>query len=251
MIVSASYKTDIPTFYGPWFMNRLRAGFCLAVNPYGKQVYRVRLDSKAVDGFVFWTKNVGPFIKHLPEVRDRGFPFIVQYTMTGYPRQLETSVVDWQQSVEHAHRLRDSFGPHVAIWRYDTILMSTLTPPDFHVTNFTRLASALSGATDEVVVSFAQAYRKTKRNLDKAANSAGFSWHDPSTATKRDLLGALVAVARNHGMRVTVCSQRDYVVDGAGEARCVDARRLELVGVVGVVPPGDVVRFALEDGVAA
>ncbi len=33
MIISASYKTDIPAFYGDWFMNRLKAGYCRMVNP--------------------------------------------------------------------------------------------------------------------------------------------------------------------------------------------------------------------------
>ena len=30
MIVSASYRTDIPAFYGRWFLNRLDAGWCEA-----------------------------------------------------------------------------------------------------------------------------------------------------------------------------------------------------------------------------
>lgn len=38
MIISASYKTDIPTFYGRRFMNRLQAGHCEMVNPYGEQI---------------------------------------------------------------------------------------------------------------------------------------------------------------------------------------------------------------------
>ncbi|WP_415583731.1 DUF1848 family protein, partial [Klebsiella spallanzanii] len=29
MIISASRRTDIPAFYTPWFMNRIRAGFLL------------------------------------------------------------------------------------------------------------------------------------------------------------------------------------------------------------------------------
>jgi hypothetical protein len=33
MIISASYRTDIPAFFGEWFMNRLRAGICKVVNP--------------------------------------------------------------------------------------------------------------------------------------------------------------------------------------------------------------------------
>jgi hypothetical protein len=32
MIVSASYKTDIPAFYAEWFRQRLRAGFFLVRN---------------------------------------------------------------------------------------------------------------------------------------------------------------------------------------------------------------------------
>ena len=41
MIISASYKTDIPTFYGEWFMNRLRSGYCKVVNAYNKRISRV------------------------------------------------------------------------------------------------------------------------------------------------------------------------------------------------------------------
>src|ERR1700694_1401224 len=80
MIISASYKTDIPAFYGEWFMNRLRAGSCKMVNPYGGQIYTISLVREDVDGFVFWTKNIGPLLKHLPEIHEGGYPFIVQHT---------------------------------------------------------------------------------------------------------------------------------------------------------------------------
>ena len=33
VILSASRSTDIPAYYGQWFMNRLRAGWCAWVNP--------------------------------------------------------------------------------------------------------------------------------------------------------------------------------------------------------------------------
>ena len=41
-----------------------------------------------VQGIVFWTKNLGPFLTRLPEVRERGFPFVVQYSISAYPRTL-------------------------------------------------------------------------------------------------------------------------------------------------------------------
>lgn len=227
MIISASYKTDIPTFYGEWFSRRLQAGYCKMVNPYGRQVYGVALDRRSVTGFVFWTKNVGPFLKYLPEVRERGFPFVVQYTINGYPRALETSVVDAQQSVESAWRVRELFGRRALVWRYDTILLTSLTPEGFHQDNFKRLASRLEGATDEVVVSFAQMYKKTKRNLDQAAEHEDFSWSDPTPDRKRSLLRQLALIAREHRIQLTVCSQRDLLTDGTEDAKCVDVHRLQ------------------------
>ena len=152
MIISASYRTDIPSFYGDWFINRLRAGYCNALNPYNRRVLRISLLPEDVSGFVFWTKNIGPFLKNLPEIQAHGSPFVVQYTITGYPHALERAVVDAVKSVEHLHRLAESYGPRVGVWRYDTIICSTLTPRDWHVRTFANLARQLEGATDEVVV---------------------------------------------------------------------------------------------------
>jgi len=227
MIISASYKTDIPTFYGEWFMRRLRAGYCKMINPYGRQVYAVALDRPSVSGVVFWTKNIHPFLKHLPEVRDRGYPFVIQHTINRYPRTLESSVVDAQRSIESAWRVRELFGGRTLVWRYDTIVSSSLTPAEFHEENFRTLAADLEGATDEVVVSFAQSYKKTKRNMDAAAKASAFTWYDPSDDEKRELLRNLVRIARQHRMQLTLCSQRDYLIDGVEDAKCVDVHRIE------------------------
>lgn len=226
MIISASYRTDIPAFYGAWFMKRLEAGFCRVENPYSGLPYRVSLRREDVDGFVFWTKNLTPFMDSLATVRERGFPFIVEYSITGYPRQLEFSVVDSDRAVTHIRRLAADYGGRVPVWRYDPILFTSLTPPDFHRENFTRLAAALAGATDEVVISFAQIYQKTRRNLTWAAGKFDFTWDDPPDAVKLELAAELTTIAQQHRMRLTVCSQNQYIVPGAAAARCVDAGRL-------------------------
>ncbi len=229
MIISASYKTDIPAFYGAWFMNRLDAGFCRVVNPWGGQLHRVRLDTGAVDGFVFWTRNAGPFLAPLAEVRRRGFPFVVQYTLTGYPRALESAVQEPAAAAHTMRRLAGAYGADAVVWRYDPIVDSSLTPADFHLANFARLAALLEGATDEVVISFAHIYRKTRRNMARAAKAAGFAWGDPGPEKKRGLAASLAEVAAGRGMRLTLCAQSAYVAGRAASARCVDARRLSRV----------------------
>lgn len=231
MIISASYRTDIPAFYGEWFEKRLEAGYCSVANPYNRrQVRRVRLLPEDVDGFVFWTRNLGPFMGRLSRVADLGRPFVVQQTVTGYPRKLEPAAVGAAEAVRQIRAVAEAFGPKAAVWRYDPILFTSLTPPEFHLENFSRLAGALEGATDEVVISFAQVYRKAARNLDLAARNFGFTWTDPPDGAKLDLAARLVEIAKSRGMSLSVCSQRKYIVPGAKAARCVDARRLAAIG---------------------
>jgi hypothetical protein len=231
MIISASYRTDIPAFYGEWFEKRLEAGYCSVSNPYNShQVRRVSLAREDVDGFVFWTRNIGPFMGRLSRVADLGRPFIVQQTATCYPRALEPAAVGAAVAVRQIRAVAEAYGPKAAVWRYDPIVFSSLTPAEFHLENFERLAGALEGATDEVVISFAQIYRKAARNLDLAARNFGFAWMDPPDDVKLDLASKLGEVARRHGMSLSVCSQRKYIVPGAKAARCVDARRLAAVG---------------------
>ena len=227
MIVSASYKTDIPTFYGEWFRNRLDAGFCRVVNPYNKNQHNlVSLQREDVDGFIFWTKNLTPFVDTLDEVHQRGYPFVVQYTINGYPRTLETRVVNADRSVRSFRLASKKYGEQAMVWRYDTIIFTTETDAEFHRNNFAALASELAGYTSEVVVSFMQIYKKTRWNLDEAARENGFSWHDPSIGVKRGLLSDLVKIADRHSLSLSICAQPDLLVPGANEASCVDAKRL-------------------------
>src|SRR5262249_46744980 len=115
VIVSVSYRTDIPAFYADWFMRRLRAGYCRVANPYGGGDYEVRLSAEAVDGFVFWTRNMRPLLPHLDRIRHVA-PFVVQFTVTGYPRALESSVIPVDHAVAQLQELRGHFGRRVAGW---------------------------------------------------------------------------------------------------------------------------------------
>ncbi len=214
-------------------MNRLRAGSCKMVNPYNRHVYDVDLTLDNVDGIVFWTKNIGPFLDYLKEVKERGYPFIIQHTITGYPRELEERVVNARQTIEHVKKVASMYGPQVVVWRYDPILITSLTPVGWHLKNFEHLARELEGTTNEVVVSLAQTYKKTKRNVDEAAKNKHFEWQETEQFTDTLLhpfMTNLAAIARCYGFQIRACSQKKLLIPGSvEEARCVDAERLEAV----------------------
>jgi DNA repair photolyase len=228
MIVSASYRTDIPAFHAAWFLARLAAGFAEVRNPYGGAPYRVWLRPPEAAGFVLWTRNIKPLLPELAQVAARA-PFMVQLTITGYPRAIEPRVIDAEAAIAQAKALRRDWGPSAVVWRYDPILVSSLTPLERHRSGFAAIAAALQGVVDEVVVSFADLYRKSARNLAAAGRRHGFTWRDPEPEEKRALIAELAAIAAEHRTRLTLCTEPELVGAGAYPARCIDAERLSQI----------------------
>lgn len=73
MIINTGMRTDIPTFYSRWFLNRLEAGVVLIRNPYNpNQVTRYRLSPDVVDLIGFCTKNPAPMLPHMDALKDYG-----------------------------------------------------------------------------------------------------------------------------------------------------------------------------------
>ena len=232
MIVSASYRTDIPAFYSDWFLHRIAAGEARFRNPFGGGTVRVSLRPEDVDGIVFWTRNFAPLLDRLTPVADRGWPFVVQFTVTGYPRLLEPSVIRAEDAAAQIAQLARRFGPRAAVWRYDPVLLSSATGADWHRATFARLATLLRGHVDEAVLSFVEPYRKTRRNLDRLARKSGLEWRLPEPEEKAALVRDLAATAGEAGMALTLCTQpalaalAEAVAGIAAPARCIDAGRL-------------------------
>ena len=89
MIISASYRSDIPAFHANWFAAGLEQGNVVVANPYSGVRSVIDLRPEAVEAYVFWTRNPRPFRRALDLVRDQARPAIVQFTILGYPRALD------------------------------------------------------------------------------------------------------------------------------------------------------------------
>ncbi|WP_420402980.1 DUF1848 domain-containing protein [Nisaea sp.] len=231
MIISASYRTDIPAFYSAWLRTRIAAGYAMVRNPYSGKPSRVGLGPGEVDGYVFWTRNARPARHIFEALAQDGVPFVVQYTVTGYPSALEQRVPPVEDALAEIVSLAKQFGPRTVVWRYDPVFWSSLTPPEFHRENVARLSHALAGSVDEVTVSAAHIYRKTRRNTEESARRNRFDWRDPEPEEKAALLRELAGIASEAGLRPTLCSQPDLLGGAFSPARCIDADRLaEIAG---------------------
>ncbi len=222
-IISASRRTDIPAFYGDWFMNRVREGYAGYVNPFGGQRYLVDLHPENVICFVFWSKNYAPFMAHLDALADIGYRSYFNFTITGLPSIFECNLVPPKDAVDSLKRLAAKTSPAHINWRYDPIVVSDATPFDWHIERFGQLAAQLEGAAKRCYFSFASLYGKVQRNFAEFQNRYGQNIQDPDLATRKRLAGMLADIAATHGMTMHTCCGDDLISDRIFKAHCVDA----------------------------
>ena len=220
MIISASRRTDIPAFYTPWFMSRLRLGWCSVPNPFNPlQVSEVSLRPEDVDVFVFWTRSALPLFPHLKELEQSGYRFYFLVTLMDNPREMDARCPSLTTAVRTFRTLADRIGPEKVIWRYDPIVLSPLTDPDFHKRVFGQIAGRLQGYTQRCIVSMMHPYRKVKRRLTEEG-IALTPWEEKDLD---DLMPSLAKEAGERGMKISSCaSPLDLERYGIHRGKCVD-----------------------------
>lgn len=221
MILSASRRTDIPTYHGAWFMNRLREGYALTRNPMNhSQLHRIPLSPQLVDCIVFWTKNAAPFMPHLDELDRMGYHYYFQHSLTPYGPDMEPGLPPKNQLLQQVAALGRRLGPDRLVWRYDPILLTPRYTAAFHIDAFTRFCEALAPYTDEVVISFIDLYARLRKTELRACTFEEMA----------ELAAALSPIAAEYGLTIRACSEAlDLSPYGVQKGSCIDPRRIERV----------------------
>ena len=224
MIISASRRTDIPALYSDWFFNRISAGFVYARNPMtARQVSRIPLNPEVVDGIVFWTKNPGPVIERLEELRD--YPYYFQFTITPYGQDIEKNLPDKDRIVSIFCELSSRIGKERVVWRYDPILISEKYSLDYHRRAFDRLCDRLAPYTEKCTVSFLDVYRGMSSRISP------LNIRPPSQEETEALAEHFGRRAREHGIYVDTCAESiDHEKYGISNGACIDIARFERIG---------------------
>lgn len=237
VIISASRSTDIPAFYAKWFINRLKAGYCVWYNPFNqKPMYISFVKTKAV---VFWTKNPEPLIPYLPELDKRGIHYYFQVTLNDYVNEgFEPNVGPVEHRVAVFKRLSDQIGKEKVIWRFDPLIVTPNLTVRQLLTKVYHVGNQLKGYTDKLVFSFidVRAYRKVQNKLIKETSFFTRDTVDsaePSGNYLEKLVDGL-AKLRDHwkseGWNITLatCGESiDLEKYGIKHNRCIDGELME------------------------
>ena len=237
VVLSASRSTDIPARHAKWFVERLREGWFGWVNPFNQKRYAVSLENTRA--IVFWTKHAAPLISYLDEIEERGFHFYFQYTLNDYEAEgLEPKIPSLDRRIETFRELSRKIGPARVIWRFDPILLHEGQTARDILHKIWKLSKKLRGATDRLVVSFADVnvYRKVQRNLVAEVPSLytpdNVSSAEPTEAQIEEIAEGLQKIRaywHDHGwdFSIATCAERiDLSRFGIERNSCIDGERL-------------------------
>ncbi|HIJ80290.1 MAG TPA: DUF1848 domain-containing protein [Desulfuromonadales bacterium] len=241
MIISASRRTDIPAFYADWFMNRIREGFFHRVNPFNSnQISGFSLKPEDVDAICFWTKNPEPLMKHLNELDDRGLNYYFQFTLNPYDKIFEPGVPPLKERISTMQELAGRICPERVVWRYDPVVLSSITPVSWHLEQAEQIAWHLNKSARRLVFSFYDFYGKGQGRLDKALQGTGIRLDDitaPEHAAELNQIArGFKTIADSHGLQIFSCSE-DIDLSGIGieHGACIDGKLIgELFGTKAV-----------------
>jgi len=232
-IISVSRRSDIPAFYMPWFMQRLAEGKAAYRNPFfpGNAPIAVSLKPQDIAAWVFWSKNFTPFLEHAQTISAMDKPALFHFTINNYPKALEPLRLDAETLADTCRHLGEYFDPRGVIWRYDPVIISSITPLQWHRENFAMLARKLEGSTSRVITSVVSMYRKTRRRLHTASVQNDFTVYEPTDTELTDLLSFMKHCAADHGMTLKVCSSPRLESLGFSPTACIDPVVLVQMGM--------------------
>lgn len=222
MIISASRRTDIPTYYSDWFFNRIREGFVCVRNPMNiHQISKVSLDPSVVDGIVFWTKNPIPMMNRLDELKD--YTYYFQFTVNPYGPDVEQNIPSKRNVIIPAFQeLSKKIGPERIIWRYDPIFLTPKYSTEWHIHCFEYMAEALSGYTRKCIISFLDLYKNTQNNT-KNLGLLPLGQKEMSEIAQR-----FSEIAKKNGLVLESCSETiDLDKYDIQHGHCIDCNLFE------------------------
>jgi len=220
LIVSASRSTDIPAFYGDWFMARLKAGYVKWKSPFGGNPVYVSFAKTRL--FVFWSKNPEPFLPCLDTLDRMGCNYYFLTTLNDYDAEkLEPRVPPVDERIGTFIRLSERIGKGRVVWRFDPLILSDQITVGDLLEKIRSIGDRISPYTRRLVFSFVDIakYRKVQRNFQ----AQGFSGVREFTDRERaEFCEGLAALNRCWGLEISACGENsDLSRFGIAKGQCI------------------------------
>ncbi len=223
-VISASRRTDIPSFYMNWFMERIKKGFFEVTNPFNRKTSIINADPGSVHTIVFWSKNFSPLIKGEfgKKLLDSGYNLFFNFTINSEDRVLEPGIPPLAERIRQLVYLCTHFGKKCVQWRFDPVCYyrSSSSQVNNNLDGFPKIAEkAASIGVSRCITSFMDDYRKIRRRVESIP---GFSFFDPDLSKKIEILLRMEQVLENSGINLYTCCEKE-VMNSMPESTSISA----------------------------
>jgi DNA repair photolyase len=133
--------------------------------------------------------------------------------------------------------LSSKIEPKKVIWRYDPIIISSITPINYHLEKIYNICKQINGYTNRLIISFLDFYGKVKKRLEKIGHNDKIEFIDVVEIINRDKLLNLAENIKNicieFNMKIHTCAE---IIDldklGIQHGKCIDDNLMrELFGL--------------------
>jgi hypothetical protein len=228
--ISASRRCDLPRFEYLRFFEAWRRGEITYDGGYGRH-YTVSLRPEHVCGYIFWSKDFGPFTEQ-PDFKEliRTSNAVFHFTLNDCP-DLEPRVPPPERRLETMHRLCDLVGPERVFWRFDPVC--TYERGDGEEASneqaFFRLLPRIAGlGIRRCYFSFMSDYAKLRHRPAR--------FIDMGSERRVEVARAMHTAAQSEGVELYNCCNPEIpeLVRGISVAHCVDESILRVTDRFGM-----------------
>ena len=219
IIISASRATDIPAFYGDWFIDRMKKGYVIKQNPFNGKKYKISFDKTQL--IVFWTKDPKPFLKQADVLNEYCPNYYFQYTLNDYDKNIEVNLPHLNKRIETFIQLSEIIGKEKVIWRFDPLILTDKTGINELINKIETTADKIYEHTNKLVFSFIdiEPYKKVKNKIKKS----GMNICEFNIEKKEEFAGKLEKLNQKYNFELAACSEDiDLSRFGIHKNKCID-----------------------------
>lgn len=233
-VISASRRTDIPTFFYNWLQDKLAKGSVELNNPiFQNKTYTVDLRPESVHTLVLWSKNFDNVLKEPMLLENYNLYF--QYTINNYSKILEPNVPVYKNTLGILEGLLKRYKPEQFNIRFDPVIISKKgevnpipeKPEKARLEAFEQLCRDIKMLGMErcrVTTSYLELYGHVKNKLEKS----GVDIIHLNEKKQILLFERIAEIAELYGIDLYCCASHVLEqVKGIKKGHCIEGELLE------------------------
>jgi hypothetical protein len=141
------------------------------------------------------------------------------------PRQIDENGPALDTAIKTFQQLSSSLGDARRVaWRYDPVVLSSVTSVDFHLDTYAHIAKRLAGFTTRSIISIVDSYAKAQGRMRQLERQGIHVVAEPEMSSGFErLMRGIAQIAMSYNLEIQSCAEQiDLQMFGIPAGKCID-----------------------------